>query len=555
MKNSRKPNSKALLTVSMTCAFALLAACSNSGENDEGSSKPSNSANPSASVKPAEPAKRGNISVSIYDRGNIPAEEGSPVKNRWTDYINQNGPANVTFVPVPRAEAIQKLNALFAAGSAPDLVLEYTASFQNQLYTQKQLMPLDDVIEKSSTEYKALLKKYPILKKLGTKEDGKLYGIGVVGPVTPNHVLYVRADWLKKLNLAVPQTTEELYQVIKAFVERDPDSNGKKDTFGINLSFVGGSIINAMYGYSEWKIENGQYKHAWNQAKAATAFKKRLYDDGLTDKDFLTDKNGQKAQQDFINGKLGLFGANAGAASALGLQLYESFKKNNPDGEMIPIPLPKSEFGQFSPALGAPVSITGVVNVKTKEPAAVFQYIDFVLREAKTMKYGVEGTHYKKEGNGCAAPINAEKNQKELSWNADYQMFISPIIFGECAKYITQLNLNVPTQKEFYDIAIQAEKAYVTPDRPLYYDIDNASLPAWPQELLISLESASKAASDIWSRAIVSGAEYSIEKAADNAKAAWDSAGGAKLDEFIEKWYSENKDSVVHTKDWYSIQN
>ena len=48
---------------------------------------------------------------------------------------------------------------------------------------------------------------------------------------------FYRQDWLTKLNLQVPTTVDEYYNVATAFASQDPDGNGKKDTYafgGIN---------------------------------------------------------------------------------------------------------------------------------------------------------------------------------------------------------------------------------------------------------------------------------------------------------------------------------
>ncbi|MDF2650464.1 MAG: extracellular solute-binding protein [Paenibacillus sp.] len=535
--------------VTVLSMAAVLAACSKTTDTPATSVKP----NESATTQPSPtPAKRGEITASIYDRGNIPAEEGTPIKNRWTEWLNQNGPANVKFISVPRNESEQKFNVLLASGGAPDIMFEYSAGFKNTLYSKKQLMPLDDIIEKYSTEYKNLLAKYPALKKLGMKDDGKLYGLGYVTSLDTNVVLYVRNDWLKKLNLAVPKTTEEMYKVIKAFTEQDPDGNGKKDTFGIQLSSVGGQIIGAMFGYSEWGVKDGNYVHQFDRAAASNAFKKQLYNEGLVDKDFLTDTNGQKAQQDFVNGKLGMFGANGGA-NVLGYKVFESFKKNNPDGEIIAIPLPKTEFGQFSPPINPPLFITTVVNATAKDPEAVIKYIDFLVKEStgKTLKYGIEGTHYKAGANGCPAPIQPISTT-QVSWTADFRMLASPMSEGDCARYISQLDMNKPLDKEFAEIIKASDQAYLSADRPIFYDIDQNSLPPLPENLLLSYTNGLKAVVDIWSKAVVGGASYPIEKALADVKSAWENAGGLQVDEFYKKWYTDNKATVVHTKDWYT---
>ena len=45
--------------------------------------------------------------------------------------------------------------------------------------------------------------------------------------------MWIRQDWLDKLGLEPPKNLEELKKVARAFIEQDPDGNGKKDTMGI----------------------------------------------------------------------------------------------------------------------------------------------------------------------------------------------------------------------------------------------------------------------------------------------------------------------------------
>lgn len=137
----------------------LTSGCSDKKESATGSSSPSSPAasSPASSPYSESPAKRGDVTVSVYDRGNVPAAEGKIENNRWTKWINDNGPVNATFVPIPRTDPGQKWNVLFASDSAPDIINEYDPNIVNPLIDQKQLMPLNDLIENNSVEYKKLL--------------------------------------------------------------------------------------------------------------------------------------------------------------------------------------------------------------------------------------------------------------------------------------------------------------------------------------------------------------------------------------------------------------
>ncbi|MDF2647298.1 MAG: extracellular solute-binding protein [Paenibacillus sp.] len=505
------------------------------------------------------PDKRGQITVSIYDEGNIPSTEGTADNNRWTKWINEKGPEDVKFVPIPRAESVNKFNLLFASGSAPDYIQEFDSPFRNQLYEQKQIMPLDDLINKYSVEYKKIIDRYPGVKKLGSKPDGKLYEVGRVIGSQPTYNLYIRMDWLKKLNLEVPKTVDDLYNVAKAFADSDPDGNGKKDTFGIGMSFISGLIIDQMFQNfnttsGEWEQlivdSNDQLVPAWEQAKAATAFKKRLYEEGIVYKDYLADnKNGEKAKQDWLNGKLGMFGYGTWSPDAL--QMYETFKKNNPDAEVNVIALPKGAFGQFSSMQSPPIQMTGMINAKAKDPESVVKYIDFMSKQTttKTIKYGIEGQHYKVGSNGCQQILDKDKYNKEVGWTIHYKMLDSWFFEGQCGKFPSTLNLDNPIEKEYAQIANKAYEVTVGNGLPIATFTHPQYMPSLPQDLQLVRKNAEKAVYDILTKSIVSGPSYSVDQAMNDAKAGWDKAGGKQLEDWYKKWYQDNKDKWVFAKD------
>ena len=500
--------------------------------------------------------KRGSITVSLYDRGSVPAEEGTMSDNRWTQWVNENGPVNVKYVTVPRFESLQKFNVLFASKSAPDLIFEFDTAYQGQLYNQKQLLPLDDLIESSSTEYKAMLEKYPALRKAGTMADGKLYTVGRPVQFGPQHYLFIRNDWLKKLNLEVPTTPEELLKVAKAFTEQDPDGNGKADTYGTGLSFVAGIILNNMFGtgftlFGEdqypWVLENDQVVHDWDRIKAAVSFQKELYAAGVADKDFVTDKNGEKQKQDWISGKLGIYGGNGADVST-----YETLKKNSPEAEVIPIALPTTEFGQFSPTLTSPIQMTGMVNAAAKDPESVMQMIDFMVTDTytTTIQNGIEGVHYKKTADGRAEVIDPEKNKKELEYNRDMGM-LTPLI-GKNYGLKNKVN-PTPAEQDFIEIYKMAEKLYMDPDRPIVGITQKAFLPLLPQELTQINTNANKTILDRAMQAIVSSDPASVDQFIEEAKGVWEKAGGTKVDEFYASWYQEHKADAIMLKDIYEM--
>ncbi|WSQ13836.1 sugar ABC transporter substrate-binding protein [Streptomyces sp. NBC_01231] len=146
--------------------------------------------------------------------------------------------------------------------------------------------------------------------------DGKHYGI----PYSRQAMtLMIRKDWLRELGLQTPTTWQEMLTVAKAFAAKDPDGDGKADTYGM---VVPGSAQN---GYAAWwgasylwqggaKIiepdGNGGYRPAMDSAAAVrtvTWMKDNLFcgDNGVIQPGALTAITGNATN--FQDGNAGMY--------------------------------------------------------------------------------------------------------------------------------------------------------------------------------------------------------------------------------------------------------
>ena len=107
----------------------------------------------------------------------MPEGYGTVEENQWVDWIRENGPADIEVIAISEDNDLERYSMLMASGTAPDIIYSGDPVTMNTLINQRLLMPLDDVIEKYSVEYKARLEKYPFLRDLGSV-DGKLYLLG-----------------------------------------------------------------------------------------------------------------------------------------------------------------------------------------------------------------------------------------------------------------------------------------------------------------------------------------------------------------------------------------
>lgn len=491
------------------------------------------------------PKERQKITVAIYDRGNIPASEGAITDNRWTKWVSENGPVDVEYVAIPRNSSGEKYNALFASNSAPDLIQEFSVANMNTFYSNKLLMPLNDVIDSTSVEYKAILDKYPVLKDFLTKPDGKMYTFGVINSASTNHYLIVRSDWMKNVGLEAPKTPEEFIALCEAFTKGDPDKNGKNDTIALSLSPVTGNVINAMFGGMgswdwEWDITATGTIYNWDSAFEAMNFKKTLFDKGCVDKDYATDTDGAKATQDFLNGKLGILGLNGGKNATL--NTLKTLVQNSPDADFVAIGLPTTKFGSFSPAGGGFLQSNGAINAKCKNPEAVMEYIDFLNRKETILQIKYGGDEYSQinPATGGFVPKDADKFKTEVSYIGDIHMTASKIL--DPYNDILPFDPSDPIQKRAMDIVKNADRIYLNPE---ITHIQLTNYPPLTTELTVIKASIGTQIDDIYTKAILSGKDYSAEKALADAQKIFTESGGQQLTDFYDKFFKENPKLVL----------
>jgi ABC-type glycerol-3-phosphate transport system substrate-binding protein len=172
---------------------------------------------------------------------------------------------NIDYVQVPPGDnSDDTLNMMLAAGDVPDLSDSYTDR-TTMLIDGDWIVPMEDYLnDQYLPNFCRVTNDFDTVKEELRRDDGHIWSLfqcnADSGESTP--VPYIRYDWLKKLNLEVPTTIDELTDVLTAFATQDPDGDGKADTFGMML-------FNNAY--------NASYYEIWFAAAAAHYYKN---DDG-----------------------------------------------------------------------------------------------------------------------------------------------------------------------------------------------------------------------------------------------------------------------------------
>lgn len=175
------------------------------------------------------------LKISMFNQGTFNA--AAPIPPREEDIQRQmlEKAVNIDLeMMIPQSgQATTKLNTLIAGGDIPDLIFLKSRADLAQYYDQGVLADLTPYLD----QFPELQKRFSNDSWEAMSYQGKT--IGVPGYDNVNGIsrsFFIRNDWLKKLNMEVPTTPDELFEVMKAFTEKDPDGNGKNDTYG----FIGG---------------------------------------------------------------------------------------------------------------------------------------------------------------------------------------------------------------------------------------------------------------------------------------------------------------------------
>lgn len=372
MKGSKKQASAALLSI----VALFTAACSGSQGGTD--------------TKPEASKMEAPVTLNILSNFSIAQPPGpdNPVTKEFEKKTNTK--LNITWI----SDGVfnDKLNVLLASGDLPDLIkLPDTTSIPQFQTMVKQGAFWD--LTPFLKEYKHLMES-PKQIWDNTKMNGKNYVVPIVRPLEAGG-LAIRRDWLDKLGLKMPTTMDELYTVMKAFKEKEPD--GKKDTYGYTMR--GNDIIDNIYNGSngKWKVAGGKLVDATLEPtmREALLFKKKLFDEGLIPPDFAVMKDNQYWDL-ATSGRAGLTGE---TIEALWRWTYDQWKRD-PKVTWEPIVSISASQGPFT-AQGS--GFIGVAAIPKSVPEAkvkkILSLLDFgASAEGHVLSnYGIEGVHYKIE--------------------------------------------------------------------------------------------------------------------------------------------------------------
>ncbi|AYB47851.1 extracellular solute-binding protein [Paenibacillus lautus] len=366
-----------------------MAGCS--GKNTESPSSPQggSASGSSDSSKPVE------ISVFAVQESGIDI----PV-NKFTKHIEEQFNIKFNWQINPSDGAKEKRQISLASGDYPDayLLTHYIDEFSQadvlKYGQQGVLVPLNDLIEQHGPNIKAAMEATPEMKALVTAPDGNIYGLGAYTECFhcsyPNK-MWINTEWLKKLNLKEPKTTEEFRSMLQAFKTQDPNGNGKADEvplsgstedFGVRIipylmnSFVYDDDRNYLT-MNGGKVESAAITPEW---KEGLTYIKSLYDEGLIDPGAFT-QNAEAFKKIGENADAEILGAGAGMHPAIFVNIDPGNTRSAHYNPLPPLSGPNGISYATHDAGGVSPGAKFVITNKASEEArvALIKMVDYMF--------------------------------------------------------------------------------------------------------------------------------------------------------------------------------
>jgi len=396
------------------------------------------------------------LRVAIFDRGNTPPGAGAVDNCFLTNWIQENfgDPNNiyVEFVPIPRDQEINKLNQLMAASSAPDIVFTYNPYIIYNYIQNGELYELTDILNEYGKNLKSFLGDE--LLEYGMF-DGKQYVIPAKRMIRGKFGSYIRKDWLDKLGLPVPQTTQEMYETLKQFKLKDPGNVGLSEVvpFGTGSGNSPG-IRTVIDSFIEEMTEEQLYTLPvvlQPGYKDGVRFLNKLYNEGLISPKYPIDNDGSYCSDDIINGKVGFFMEVLGTSLKPVPGIYNTLKSNVPEAELVVCNPFTNSRNKRPKLLYGPDGMFIFIPKSSERLVEAIKYLDWMSRPdvLNVLQNGIEGKHHVVE-NGIAKIFDNEETKNALFNSFDITIIVNGKYYDTIEKSVKAEALSCPGYEDLF---------------------------------------------------------------------------------------------------------
>ena len=398
------------------------------------------------------------LTVQLFDRGT----DGGRTRvdqNAWTQWIQEKVLRDlnieVTFFPVGRWTENTDIINLMAAGAAPDLCYTYNTGMISSFRDQGGILNITPHID-LLPDARRLLGDDPafpgndfIMRDL--EPNGRMFSSPSYRVALAQRNIFIREDWLNALGLPMPRTTQEFYNALVAFRDRDPGNVGRANI----IPFA--QDADARWGLANFihpsinpnLSDRDRYVHAVAQRNIlfpgyvdGVRMMNRWYNEGLIFRDFPL----MQITDDFYNliktGFVGAFAGNWDLPYRGDYNIIGDLRRNVPNANFVPIDPIQSSDGITHKDMMDKTGLRVFVPVFSRVPEAALRYLNWLcIPENYTfLQIGQAGINHQLVG-GVPELLTRPPNDpwfQNSAQNIDFTMLQNGIEMGS-----TELNSRV----------------------------------------------------------------------------------------------------------------
>ena len=425
------------------------------------------------------------IRVEVFDRG-TDGGKTDPTDNQWTKWIKEkvlkDENIDVEFVRVSRWDETSAMINLMAAGTAPDLAYTY-AQANIQEWASKggifDMAPHIDTTVKDLNSFLGPDLALPgrrMIERQRDNQSGKIFSIPQRRMNTARINAFIRKDWLDKLGLPLPKTTQEFYDALVAFKEKDPGGVGRDKVIPFSLTGirVDWDAANILYSFVDpniptrerWTNNISEREFLVPGYREGLRFMNKMYNAGLIDRDFPLYKDSQTIYNLLKSGVIGSFMQNWDQIYREGDAILTDLRKNVPDAELVPVDCFTSSDGLTHKASYDAAGIFAFIPAASKNPEAAMRYLNWLARYENYhfIQTGPEGiVHTIVDGVPKLNPAAGDGWIQNSAQNSDYTYPMQGLFLGSDEENIRALAGGYPWPA---DLIVNAYTMAMTNARP-----------------------------------------------------------------------------------------
>lgn len=307
----------------------------------------------------------------------------------------------IEFIHPPTGEETSNFNLMVASGELPDLIEYSFLSYKGgpeKAIDDNVIADITDMVKKKAPNLSKQLEDHPKWDKQVKTDSGKYYCFPAIrgddfldywqGP-------QVRLDYLKKLNMDIPETIDEWEKMLTAFknelgVQTPLTLKNNEDNA---FAFVGAYGITKGFFLRDGKV---CYGPTTDEYEEYIKLMKKWMSEGLLDPDFAT-HDSKTFDAKVSSGKSGAYVGTVGGDMG---KFITATAQQNPDAKITAVKppvlrkgdLPKIGFKDFDYIPSQSVSVT----TACKNLDAVFKLMDYAYGDEGHMffNFGIEGKSY-----------------------------------------------------------------------------------------------------------------------------------------------------------------